>query len=89
MAIGAQQRSILRLVLRDAAVVLAAGIAAGLLGSIWLTRLVRQLLFGVKPADPSSFGLAIAALVCVALLAAYIPARRAMGVDPVVALRHE
>jgi len=89
MALGAQQSSVLRLVLRDAAVVLAAGIAAGLLGSVWVTRLVQQLLFGVKPSDPWSLALAIAALVCVALVASYIPARRAMRVDPMVALRYE
>ena len=89
MALGAQQNSILRLVMRDVAIVLAAGIAAGLLGSIWITRLVQQLLFGVKPSDPWALALAIAALVCVALVASYIPARRAMRVDPMVALRYE
>ncbi|MGB6874930.1 MAG: ABC transporter permease, partial [Candidatus Acidiferrales bacterium] len=89
MALGAQQGSILRLVMRDAAIVLAAGVAAGLLGSIWITRLVQQLLFGVKPTDLWSLALAIAALVCVAFLACYVPARRAMKVDPMVALRYE
>jgi predicted permease len=89
MALGAQQSSILRLVLRDAAIVLAAGIAAGLLGSIWITRLVQHRLFGVKPLDPSSFVLAITALVCVAFAATYVPARRATRVDPMEALRHE
>ncbi|HKV28923.1 MAG TPA: ABC transporter permease [Candidatus Acidoferrales bacterium] len=89
MALGAQQGSILRLVLRDAVIVLAAGIAAGLLGSIWITRLVQQLLFGVKPSDPWSVALAVAAIACVALVATYIPARRAMRVDPMVALRYE
>jgi putative ABC transport system permease protein len=89
MALGAQQRSILRLVMRDAAIVLTAGIAAGLLGSIWITRLVRQLLFGLTPNDPLTLALAIFALVIVALVATYIPARRAMKVDPMVALRYE
>lgn len=94
MALGAQQGSILRLVMRDAAIVLGAGIAAGLLGSIWITRLV-QFLFGVKSGDPWALALtiearvAVAALVAVALVATYIPARRAMRVDPMVALRYE
>jgi putative ABC transport system permease protein len=89
MALGAQQTSILRLVMRDAAIVLVAGISAGLLGSIWTTRLVRQLLFGLTPNDPSTLALAVAALVIVAFVATYIPARRAMKVDPMVALRYE
>jgi putative ABC transport system permease protein len=89
MALGAQQSSILRFVLRDALTVLAAGIVAGLLGSIWISRLVKGLLFGLKPNDPSTLALAIIVLVAVALLATYIPARRATRVDPMVALRHE
>jgi predicted permease len=89
MALGAQQASILRLVMRDAAIVLSAGIFAGVLGSLWITRLVRQLLFGLVPNDPSTLTLAIILLVAVALLACYIPARRAMHVDPMVALRCE
>jgi putative ABC transport system permease protein len=89
MALGAQQTSILRLVMRDAAIVLVAGVSAGLLGSIWITRLVRQLLFGLTPNDPSTLALAVIALVAVAFVATYIPARRAMRVDPMVALRYE
>ena len=89
MALGAQRTSILRLVLRDALIVLSVGVAAGLLGAMWGTRLVQQLLYGVKPTDPWSIALAVAALVCIALIASYIPARRAMKVDPIVALRYE
>jgi putative ABC transport system permease protein len=89
VALGAQQSSILRLVLRDALTVLAAGIGAGLGGSIWISRLVKGLLFGLEPNDPSTLALAVAVLVAVALLASYIPARRSMSVDPLVALRHE
>ena len=89
MALGAQQSSILRFVLRDALVVLAAGIVAGLLGAIWISRLVKGLLFGLKPNDPATLAFAITVLVAVALLATCIPARRAMRVDPMVALRHE
>jgi predicted permease len=89
MALGAQQASILRLVMQDAAIVLVASVAAGLLGSIWISRLVKNLLFGLTPNDPSTLALAIVVLVAVALLATYIPARRAMRVDPMVALRYE
>jgi putative ABC transport system permease protein len=89
LALGAQRSSILRLVMRDAAIVLVAGIAAGLLGSIWITRLVKSLLFELTPNDPLTLALAIAAIVIVALVATYIPARRAMKVDPMVALRYE
>ncbi len=89
MALGAQRRSILRLVMLDAAIVLIAGVAAGLLGSIWITRLVKSLLFGLTPNDPLTLALAILALVAVALIATYIPARRAMRVDPMIALRYE
>ncbi|HKS66550.1 MAG TPA: ABC transporter permease [Candidatus Acidoferrales bacterium] len=89
MALGAQRTSILRLVLRDALIALSVGVAAGLLGAMWGTRLVQQLLYGVKPTDPWSIALAVAALVCIALIASYIPARRAMKVDPIVALRYE
>jgi ABC-type antimicrobial peptide transport system permease subunit len=89
MALGAQRSSILRLVMRDAAIVLAIGVAAGLLGSLWITRLAKGLLFGLTPNDPSTLALAIVALVGVALVATYIPACRAMKVDPMVALRYE
>ena len=89
MALGAQRRSILRLVMLDAAIVLIAGVAAGLLGSIWITRLVKGFLFGLTRNDPLTLALAIAALVAVALVATYVPARRAMRVDPMVALRYQ
>jgi len=89
MALGAQQASILRLVIRDAVIVLVAGVAAGLLGSVWISRLAKDLLFGVTPNDPSTLALAIVVLVAVALFACYIPARRATRVDPMVALRYE
>jgi putative ABC transport system permease protein len=89
MALGAQRGAVLRLVLRDAVIVLSAGIAGGLIGSIWITHLVQQFLFGVKPGDVWPISLAVAALVCVTLVATSIPARRAMKVDPIVALRYE
>jgi putative ABC transport system permease protein len=88
MALGAQQGSILRLVLRNALIVLAAGIAAGL-GVIWIMRLVVQALYGIKSKDVWAIALSVVVMVCVALLATYVPARRAMRVDPMVALRYE
>ena len=89
LALGAQRSSILRLVMRDAAIVLVVGIAAGLLGSIWITRLVKGLLFGLTPNDPVTMGLAIAGMAMVALAATYIPAQRAIRADPMVALKYE
>ena len=89
LALGAQRSSILRLVMREAATVLGVGIAAGLLGSIWITRLVKGLLFGLTPNDPVTMGLAIAAMAMVAFAATYIPAQRAIRVDPMVTLKYE
>src|SRR5215469_4164404 len=88
IALGAQHSSILRLVLRDALIVLAAGIAAGL-GVTWIMRLVMQALYGIKSQDVWAISLAVVVMACVALVATYIPARRAMKVDPMVALRYE
>ncbi len=89
MALGAQRRDVLRLVLSQAGFVLTAGIIGGLAGSIVLTRALASLLFGISAADPVTFG-AVAVLLCsVALGASYMPARRATRVDPMVALRYE
>ncbi|HEU5410272.1 MAG TPA: FtsX-like permease family protein, partial [Candidatus Acidoferrales bacterium] len=76
-------------VMRDAAIVLVAGVSAGVLASIWITRLVKSLLFELTPNDPLTLVLAIVAMVAVAIVATYIPASRAMRVDPMVALRYE
>ncbi|HTS12627.1 MAG TPA: ABC transporter permease [Candidatus Limnocylindrales bacterium] len=89
MALGAQPRAVLRLVVSDVTVLLAVGIAAGAFGALWITRLVQQLLYDLKPDDPVAIGFAIIVLVAAGLLAAFIPARRAMRVDPMIALRHE
>jgi len=89
MALGAQRRAIWRLVMRDVGLLLLAGIAAGA-GMAWVaTRYVESLLFGLRAHDAGTISLGIALLVAVALLASYRPARRAMRVDPLVALRYE
>jgi putative ABC transport system permease protein len=88
-ALGAQRRDVLRLVMRDGAKIALFGIASGIAGALALTRLMTSLLFEVRPTDPATFtGVAIL-LALVALAACYIPARRAMRVDPMVALRYE
>jgi len=89
MALGAGRVSILGMILRDAVLLLGAGIVVGLGLSVALGKAVSSLLFGVKPADPITLGLAAALLAAVAAAASYIPARRASQVDPMVALRYE
>ncbi len=89
MALGANPGSVLRLVMGDVAALLAAGVTAGALASYWATRLTQQFLFGVQARDALTAVLAVAALFAVALFASYLPARRAMRVDPMIALRYE
>jgi putative ABC transport system permease protein len=89
MAFGAQQRDVLRLVVGESARLAAIGIVVGVVLSLALTRLMASFLFGVTPADPLTFVSVAAMLSAVALLASYIPSRRAMRVDPIVALRYE
>jgi predicted permease len=89
MALGAQKLDVLRMILKDGARMTLAGILIGLVGALVLTRLMRSMLYGVKPTDPLTF-ICVAALLCtIALLACYLPARRAMKVDPMEALRHQ
>ena len=89
LALGAGRRDLLRLILTQGMKTVAKGLAIGLIGSFAATRLMENLLYGVSPTDPLTF-LAISILLsAVALLACYVPARRAMKVDPIVALRYQ
>ena len=89
MALGAEPGSILRLVMRSVISVLAVGIVAGIAISLAATRVLQQLLFGLGPRDAPTMVAAVAVLSVVALIAGYLPARRATKVDPMVALRNE
>jgi predicted permease len=89
MALGAEQRDVTRLIILRGINLTLVGAISGVVGGLALTRLVASLLYGVKPTDPLTYVAAAAILAAVALLASYIPARRATKVDPMVALRYE
>jgi predicted permease len=89
MALGAQRVDVLRMVLGDGIRMALVGVGIGIAAALVLTRYMASMLFGVKPADPLTFlGVAVL-LTAIALVACYVPARRAMRVDPIVALRYE
>jgi len=89
MALGARPADVMRLVMNEAAGVVALGAAAGLVVALLVTRMMGALLYGVAATDPVTFALVSVALTLVALLATYVPARRAIRVDPLKALRAE
>jgi putative ABC transport system permease protein len=89
LTLGAQRGDVLRLVLGQAMIRVAIGSAIGLGGALALTRLMSNLLYGVQPTDPITFGVVSLVLIGAALVASYIPARRASRIDPMVALRQE
>ena len=89
MALGAQRKNILLMVLRETMLMVAAGVAIGLPVAFVATRLISSMLFEMKVTDPITISMAIAVMLIVGLLAGFIPARRATRVNPMVALRHE
>ena len=89
MALGAEQSNVLRAVLGDGLRLSLIGIAIGLVAAHGLTRVIESQLYGVAPTDPVTFTAVAAVLLAVALLASYLPARRATRVDPMQALRYE
>jgi ABC-type antimicrobial peptide transport system permease subunit len=89
MALGAQRRDVLQLVIRRGMLLTMVGVGLGLAGSFGLTRLISSLLFGVSATDIGTFGAVSSLLFVIALLACWLPARRASRVDPIIALRTE
>jgi putative ABC transport system permease protein len=89
IALGAQRESISRMVVREGVLLALIGVGAGLGASLVVARLIRELLYGIGATDPATFIAVPVLLIAVALLASYVPARRATRVDPLVALRYE
>jgi putative ABC transport system permease protein len=89
IALGAGRREIVGLVIREGLVLAAIGLVIGLGGAVWLTKFLRSLLFGVTPTDPITYSAVAAGILLIALVSCYLPARRAVKVDPLIALRAE
>jgi ABC-type antimicrobial peptide transport system permease subunit len=89
LALGADRTAILGMIVKNGTQLACAGALIGLAAAFILTRLMASLLFGVGPTDPLTFLCVPVALIAVAILASYVPARRAASVDPMVALRYE
>ncbi len=89
MALGAGRRKVVGMVVRETMKLVGVGMLVGLAVALATTRLVSSALFGVKPTDPATIAIAVGVMLLVAFLAGYAPARRAAGVEPMVALRHE
>jgi len=87
MAVGAEAGDIFRMIIGEGLMLILTGLALGLVGALWLGRVGSSLLFGVTATDPLTFATVSLLLTAVALVACYLPARRAMRVDPIVALR--
>src|SRR6185436_1303453 len=88
-ALGAQEGAIVWAVIRQGMTLALLGLTGGLLIAVWATRLMTTLLFNVSGTDPLTFAVVSSVMIAVALLACYIPARRATRIDPLLSLRHE
>ena len=89
LALGAQAAQVKNMVVRQGMVLAAVGVVIGLVAAFWLAKLITAFLFGVTARDPFVFAGVPVLLTCVALLAVWLPARRASRVDPIIALRYE
>jgi predicted permease len=89
MALGAERGTVVRMILRETAVLILIGLAAGVPASLACARLIQSKLFGLKPADPVTLAGAVGIMIAVAIASGYLPARRASRVDPLIALRYE
>ena len=89
MALGAEQSRVLRMVLGDVAMLVAAGLALGLAGAITGTRFLASFLYGLEPNDPATLAAGCLVLAATAIVAGFLPARRAANLDPMTALREE
>jgi len=89
MALGAQRSDMLRMILRQSLTIVGIGLVVGLISALAMTRLMTTLLYGVSANDVSTYAIVLVLLAGAALLASYFPARRAMNVDPLIALRYE
>jgi putative ABC transport system permease protein len=89
IALGAGRREIVGLVIREGILLAAIGLVIGLGGAVWLTKFLRSMLFGVTPTDPVTYSAVAVGILLIALVSCYLPARRAVKVDPLIALRAE
>jgi putative ABC transport system permease protein len=89
MALGAKRMTVLWMVLREGMLIIAVGIVLGLAGAFGLGRLMKGLLFGIRPTDPTTFISVVAVLTAVAASACFVPAHRAASIDPSLALRND
>ena len=89
MALGAQRRDVLLMVVREGVALAGLGVVLGLVSAYWLTGVLESFVFNVSVTDPATYAGVAALLLIVALVAACLPGRRAMSVDPIVALRYE
>ncbi len=89
MALGAQRRAVMRMILRDVFVLTAVGLALGISMALVTSKLIRSFLYGLKSNDPLALALAVITLLTAALIAGYVPAWKASRIDPMTAIRHE